>query len=117
MYSSDYGYATSGGTSMNRASCLAKALINGWAGVSEAGAIEGVSDCYNNDWLYSSSTNQWTLSLQADSFDNGWLIYSEGYVGGRLVCNLDAVRPSVYLLSEMSILSGEGTPDDPYQIG
>ena len=29
MYPSDYGYATSGGTSMNRASCLAKALNNG----------------------------------------------------------------------------------------
>src|SRR5699024_7754787 len=51
MYPSDYGYATSGGRTTNRASCLAKELYN-W---------DSVSDCYNNDCLYS-GISQWTLT-------------------------------------------------------
>ena len=47
MYPSDYGYATSGGTTTNRASCLAKEMYN-WDDSS-------VSDCKNNDWMYNSN--------------------------------------------------------------
>ena len=54
MYPSDYGYATAGGTTTNRASCLAKELYN-WDG-------SGVSDCKNNDYLFKSSYSQWTLA-------------------------------------------------------
>ena len=46
MYPSDYGYATSGSSEVNRATCLAESLDN-WS----RGAI---SECYNNDYLYSS---------------------------------------------------------------
>ena len=54
MYPSDYGYATAGGTTTNRASCLAKELYN-WDG-------SGVSDCKNNDYLFKSAYTQWTLA-------------------------------------------------------
>ena len=54
MYPSDYGYATSGGSTTNRDACLAKELYN-WDSSS-------FSDCKNNDWLYDSSTYQWTLT-------------------------------------------------------
>ena len=57
MYPSDHGYATIGGTNMNRASCLAKEL-NNW---------NDASDCYNNDWFYEAGTYQWTISLSTDS--------------------------------------------------
>ena len=50
IYPSDYGYATSGGATTNRASCLAKELYN-WKDSS-------VSDCSNNDWMYNSSNSQ-----------------------------------------------------------
>ena len=54
IYPSDYGYATSGGATTNRASCLAKELYN-WKDSS-------VSDCSNNDWMYNSSNSQWTIT-------------------------------------------------------
>ena len=60
MYPSDYGYATAGGTTTNRASCLAKELYN-WDG-------SGVSDCKNNDYLFKSAYTQWTLA--PDSSDS-----------------------------------------------
>ena len=108
MYPSDYGYATSGGTSMNRASCLAKELYN-WS---------GASDCYNNDWLYNSDT-QWTLTPYSSSNGEVVAIDQDGSASENLghIMNSLAVRPSVYLISKTSILGGEGTRENPYEIG
>ena len=108
MYPSDYGYATSGGTSMNRASCLAKELYN-W---------DSASDCYNDDWLYT-GTEQWTVSPDADSsFANGVFFAGKvGYVAINNAGNAGLVRPSVYLISTTAILGGEGTLENPYEIG
>ncbi len=109
MYPSDYGYATSGGTSMNRASCLAKELSS-W---------DGASDCYNNDWIYNSSNWQWTVSPSADSSRaySVFSVRSYGYVGGDIAYYTGLVRPSVYLISKTSILGGEGTLENPYELG
>ena len=51
MYPSDYGYATSGGSTTSREECLAAAL-NSW---------NDYSDCKNNDWLFNGS-HQWTIT-------------------------------------------------------
>ena len=109
MYPSDYGYATSGGTSMNRASCLAKKLSN-W---------DDASDCYNNDWLYNSSNWQWTISPGALSLEAIYvfLVNYYGSVGVKDVPCAGLVRPSVYLIPSTSILGGEGTLENPYEIG
>ena len=109
MYPSDYGYATSGGTSMNRASCLAKELYS-W---------DGASDCVNNNWLYNSSGWQWTLSSYANSSDavDVFVVHFLGYVDNNHASFRYAVRPSVYLISKTSILGGEGTLENPYEIG
>ena len=109
MYPSDYGYATSGGSTSNRTSCLNKELYN-WDSSS-------YSDCKNNDWLYNSSAVQWTLAPYSSISRDVFRVYTTGYVNSNYADNQSAVRPSVYLLSETSIVSGEGTPDDPYQIG
>ncbi len=108
MYPSDYGYATSGGNTSNRTSCLNKEFYNWYS--------SSYSDCKNNDWLYTGII-QWTLAPK--SSDSRY-VFSVSFIGS--VSEGDAysqfvVRPSVYLISEMSILSGEGTPEDPYQIG
>ena len=119
MYPSDYGYATSGGSTSNRTSCLTKELSN-WNDSS-------YSDCKNNDWLYNSSNWQWTVSPVAGS--SGaiavFVISNEGHVSsnlasivdGVLADNQSAVRPSVYLIPSTSILGGEGTLENPYEIG
>ena len=111
MYPSDYGYATSGGSSSNRTSCLNKELYN-WDSSS-------YSDCKNNDWLYNSSNWQWTFSPRALSSVayNVFGVDMTGIVNRHYAYASGAVRPSVYLLSETSILGGEGTLENPYQIG
>ena len=106
MYPSDYGYATSGGTSMNRTSCLAKELLN-W----------DYSDCKNNDWLYDSSNYRWTLAPHSSDSYVVFSVDDTGSVGTSNTYAQLAVRPSVYLISKTAILGGEGTLENPYEIG
>ena len=109
MYPSDYGYATSGGTSVNRASCLGKDLYK-WS---------DESDCYNNDWFYNSSPQQWTISPNASSSYANYVFEVSEKVLDSVMVEIFShdVRPSVYLISSTSILGGEGTPKNPYEIG
>ena len=107
MYPSDYGYATSGGTSMNRASCLARELYS-W---------RAASDCKNNDWIYNSSTSQWTLAPNSSYSNRVFLVNATGGVYDNFAYASGAVRPSVYLIPSTSILGGEGTLENPYEVG
>ncbi len=108
MYSSDYGYATSGGTSMNRTSCLAEEMYS-W---------DRESDCYDNDWLYNDE-DQCTISPNARSSFANLVFYVSalGRVDSSIAYISGAVRPSVCLMSKTSILGGEGTLENPYEIG
>ncbi len=109
MYPSDYGYATSGGSTTNRDACLAKELYN-WDSSS-------FSDCKNNDWLYDSSTIQWTLTPRSSSSYYVFFVYYHGYVNyTNFVGNSGGVRPSVYLTSNVKILGGDGTSNSPYTL-
>ena len=110
MYPSDYGYATSGGSTSNRTSCLAKKLYSWYE--------YDYSDCKNNDWLLDSSYRQWTLSPLATPYASSvFNVINSGYVGSVYALNACLVRPSVYLISKTSILGGEGTLENPYEIG
>ena len=110
MYPSDYGYATAGGTTTNRASCLAKELYN-WDG-------SGVSDCKNNDYLFKSSYSQWTLVPNSSDSYRASYVSAEGFVGGSSnVLNAYGVRPAAYLKSSISITDvGIGTAESPFQL-
>jgi len=110
MYPSDYGYATAGGATTNRAACLAKELYN-WDG-------SGVSDCKNNDYLYKSSYYQWTLAPYSSNgnivvlVDTGSYVLS--YVAGS---DINSVRPVAFLKSNISITDvGNGSSESPFQL-
>ncbi len=107
MYPSDYGYATSGGSTTDRATCL-NTNLNRWDRSS-------VSDCKNNDWLYNSSS-QWTISPEAASSVaiNAFNVSDSGSVWGHDACYGPEVRPVVYLKSNVKISSGTGSQDDPF---
>ena len=109
MYPSDYGYATGGGSTTNRRTCLATALYN-WQNSS-------YSDCKNNDWLYDNATT-WTISPVSSS--SCFIFVVTGYVlTSSLSCGTNysyAVRPSIYLSSNVSITGGTGSSSDPYTI-
>ena len=108
MYPSDYGYATSGGSTTNRDVCLAKELYN-WDSSS-------FSDCKNNDWLYDSSTAQWTLTPRSSYSYHVFDVNGTGYVNRSYANSSRGVRPSVYLTSNVKILGGDGTSNSPYTL-
>ena len=108
MYPSDYGYATSGGSSVNRASCLAKELYS-WNSSS-------YSDCKNNDWLYDSLNSQWTLTPYSDNSSNVSYVSSHGIVSDRLAHKYFAVSPALYLSSNVRISGGDGSENSPFEL-
>ena len=106
MYLSDYGYATSGGATTNRASCLAKEIYK-WTSST-------VSDCKNNDWMYNSSINQWTIMSRQDSASIGFDVDYTGSVIDAYAYNDRGVWPVVHLKSTIKVITGSGTKESPY---
>ena len=107
MYPSDYGYATSGGMTTNRASCLAKELRK-WNDLS-------YSDCKNNDYLYNSSLYQWMITPYSSNSNLVFDVYSTGYVYGDVARNsYFSASPVLYLNSTVQITGGDGTSENPY---
>ena len=109
MYPSDYGYATAGGATTNRAACLAKELYN-WDG-------SGVSDCKNNDYLYKSSYYQWTLAPLSSFASSVFYVNAGGCVNDIYADLTYSVRPVAFLKSNISITDvGIGTAESPFQL-
>ena len=107
MYPSDYGYATAGGTTTNRAACLAKELYN-W---------DGLSDCKNNDYLFKSSYRQWTLVSYTANAASVFDVDTDGYVGSYGAGSSNGVRPAAFLKSNILISEvGNGTSESPFQL-
>ena len=109
MYPSDYGYATSGGSTTDRTSCLATMLYyGGW---------NKSSDCYSNDYLYKSGYEQWTLTPHSSNSGSVFFVESDGGVTyGYVVYYGVYVRPAAFLKSNISITSGDGSNTGPYQL-
>ena len=105
MYPSDYGYATSGNSTTDRATCLSKELYN-W---------DSASDCYSNDYLYKIYA-QWTL-VPGSSDSRSARFVASGHVGFVDATDFYAIRPAVYLKSSISITDvGTGTAESPFQL-
>ncbi len=105
MYPSDYGYATSGESIVSRNNCLAKDLSS-WS-----------SDCYNNDWLYTSNIYQWTLTSNTNtSYDNVFNIKPDGRSAHDSTDYIMSVRPVLFLNSSVKITSGNGSQQNPYNL-
>ena len=106
MYASDYGYATSGGETTNREACLATELYN-WT---------NSSDCYNNDWLYDSSADQWTLTPDSSTSYNVFNVFYDGNLYNSNANGGYGARPSIYLKSNIAISGGNGDINSPYTL-
>ena len=111
MYPSDYGYATSGGSTTDKNSCLNKELYN-WDSSS-------YSDCKNNDYLFSGKY-EWLQAPSASNGSNAASLNSSGFVtgnGNSVGYDSLAVRPVLYLTSQTQIVTGKGTIDEPFELG
>ena len=108
MYPSDYGYATSGGTIKDRAACLAKELYN-W----DSSAF---SDCKGNDYLFNANYTQWTLVPNSAYASGVFRVRTGGYVHDDNARNTYAVRPALFLKSNIQVDKGTGESSNPYQL-
>ena len=111
MYPSDYGYATSGGSANTREICLNKELVK-W--------IDDYNDCKSNSWI-ATPNSQNTISPYAYYANNSYVCSISGTVsssfsGGAAYGN-GPVYPVVYLVSNVKALWGEGTKENPYELG
>ena len=107
MYPSDYGYATSGGTTKDRAACLAKELYN-WDS-------SDFSDCKGNDYLLDDTNNaQWTLAPGSALAGAVFYVSRSGFVSNTNASDTKAVRPALFLKSNIQVDKGTGAKSDPY---
>jgi len=108
MYPSDYGYATKGGDTLNRTTCLQN-ILNNW---------QSNYDCYKNNWLYNVTKHQWTITPVSSSYASSVFIIN---VTGGINGNGDAgsalnISPALYLKTDTKINSGKGSKEMPYQL-
>ena len=108
MYPSDYGYATSGGITKDRAACLAKELYH-WRS-------SDFSDCKGNDYLLDTNNDQWTMAPYSAGASDVFFVYGDGYVDFDGAYNACAVRPVFFLKSNIQVDKGTGAKSDPYTL-
>lgn len=101
---SDFGFATSGGSETTRSECIYnKNLYTGYS----------QSECHINNWVRALG-RIWTLN-RLNSTEN-YVFYSTGSSILRMSANsyTAAVYPTVYLSSDVKIVSGNGAMESPY---
>ena len=82
-------------------------------------SVNNYRSCRYTNWMYYSSNAWWTLSPYAGNLFISFFVYSDGHLSsfnGRVDSDSLAVRPVVYLSSEVKITGGTGTQSDPYEI-
>ncbi len=109
MYPSDYGYATSGGSTgspTDRNSCLGGSPMHSW---------NFEEDCYTNDWLFDGES-QWTITPYTGNSTDVFSVHTDGIIGYDFVNNINLVaRPVVYLVSNIKLKSGTGSQSNPFE--
>ena len=108
MYPSDYGYATSGGTTKDRAACLAKELYN-WDS-------SEFSDCKGNDYLLDTNNWQWTLAPYSALALDVFGVAAHGSVSYGDASDTMLVRPVLFLKSNIQVVKGTGAKSNPYTL-
>ena len=115
IYPSDYAYATSGGTTHDRNTCLT--VHAGYVSDSTPNWVNTYTDCKNNDWLLNTSSWTWTLSPRAHSSRSAdvFYVHSAGNVTSYRAMNAGSVRPVVFLKSSVAFTEeGNGTQSTPF---
>lgn len=108
IYPSDYGYATTGGSTISKSSCRAKALY-AW----------NDDDCSNNDWIKSTMNYGWLITpvsymYYAALSSNGNIWLDDSSIGNA---GPNDSYPSLYLNSDnMYVKGGVGSKTNPYHI-
>ena len=106
IYPSDYGYASTD------ASCRQN-LRSGLTYTNNT--YGGTPTCKNNNWLFK-GVWYWTISPYSSSANFVFYVHSDGSLNHNIALYRESVRPSVYLKSDIKIVSGSGTKDDSFKL-
>ncbi len=74
------------------------------------------STCKNNNWLFK-DVWYWTISPASSDTYRVFFVDSYGDLTRNYALIRESVRPSVYLKSDIKIVSGSGTKDDMFKLG
>ena len=108
MYPSDFGYATSGGSTKDRITCL-NDTGSPWAN-------PAFIDCLNNDFLYkSNNSDDWVLTTKKANGEILSITHNQFFINGPASSD-NSIRPTLFLKSSISISGGTGSSSDPYQL-
>ena len=99
MYASDYGYSVLS-SSCDRTINLISYNSN---------------TCAGNAWL-KKETYEWTITPNSDFSSAVWSVSSAGYVNNDNAFYGYASRPVLYLKSDVTVMGGDGSLDNPYRI-
>ena len=78
---------------------------------------DNYNSCVNTGWMDTTTVSYWwTLSPFAGPSHISFYVFSNGIVGGNSVGTSYAVRPAVYLSSEVKITGGNGSQNNPYTL-
>ena len=104
MYASDYGYASE--------NCEGKRIYD------TRSLLYDIRACNDMNWLYNIKTDEWLLSQVSTDKYYVFSISSIGSIATGGVTNRQyAVRPTLYLKSNIKITGGSGTSSNPYTLG
>ncbi len=107
MYPSDYGYAVP-----DKYGALEVTLVDyGFRPLFDENH-DFFASPYEIDWLL--YDDQITMTATKANYGSFWYIHSNGSLYNSLVEHLYNVRPSLYLKSDVRIVSGTGTETNPY---
>ena len=102
MYPSDYGFAVGNN---NRNACLETSLNT-----------YNNNNCHTDNWLYN-GTSKWLLTPGSNYDRYAFAVDKSGYIDTRSTYyNNRDVLPVVYLKSNVSITSGTGSLEKPYEL-
>ena len=103
MYASDYGYASD--------NCETKLFYE-----LNDDASKDIRACNQTNWLYNIKTYEWLLPhFVGDS--RAFFVGNTGYIYINYIkSNQMAVRPTLYLKSNVQIMDGDGTSTNPYKL-
>ena len=107
MYPSDYGYAAD--FSKCRDSNGNDLKLSNYNDITDS------YQCRNNNWMFSSAY-QWLLTSYTANTSHAWVAALDGYIGYGTVYNPYEVVPVLYLDSELKIVSGDGSSNNPYKL-
>ena len=111
----DGSTSTSGSTqyTKEKASLTSTTLKIGLMYASDYGYAMNSTNDYKNNWLFTKGY-EWTMTAYSSSYPVG--VYDSGGLYNRYAYNGFAVRPVLYLKSNVYVISGDGSEGNPYKI-